>query len=111
MSHFNRRHLLAAVGVAPLAWLTPPGTALARASEKRRSREGGHRAVDGGGPSQLETFDPNPGTNIAAGTKAIAARGVQLAEGLERLAEQMGHVALVRSLWSPEGDHERATWS
>ena len=45
-----------------------------------------------GGPSQLETFDPNPGTNIAAGTKAIdtAVKGVQLAAGLERLAEQMG---------------------
>ena len=39
-----------------------------------------------GGPSQLETFDPHPGTDIAAGTGAVdtAVKGVQLAPGLER---------------------------
>ena len=37
----------------------------------------------GGGPSQLETFDPQPGTDIAGGTKAIdtCVPGVQLAAG------------------------------
>ncbi len=67
----------------------------------------------GGGPSQLETFDPKPGTNIAAGTTAIdtAAKGVQLASGLEQLADQMKHIALVRSLESKEGDHERGTYT
>ena len=67
----------------------------------------------GGGPSQLETFDPKPGTNIAAGTRAIttAAKGVQLAAGLEQLADQIEHVSLVRSLWSQEGDHERGTYT
>ncbi|AWM42222.1 hypothetical protein GobsT_43290 [Gemmata obscuriglobus] len=110
MSSLTRRHFLAA---APsFAWLTPLGTALARASEKTRTPAKSVIVLWlGGGPSQLETFDPMPGTNIAAGTKAVstAAKGVQLAEGLERLADQMNHVALVRSLWSPEGDHERGT--
>ncbi|MDY3552914.1 DUF1501 domain-containing protein [Gemmata sp. JC717] len=110
MSPLTRRHFLA---TAPsLAWLTPLGTALARASEKVRAPAKSVIVLwMAGGPSQLETFDPKPGTRIAAGTKAVgtAAKGVQLAEGLERLAEQMNRVALVRSLWSPEGDHERAT--
>jgi hypothetical protein len=67
----------------------------------------------GGGPSQLETFDPKPGTNIASGTKAIesAKEGVQLASGFDQLADQMEHVSLVRSLWSHEGDHERGTYT
>ncbi len=65
-----------------------------------------------GGPSQLETFDPHPDTRIAAGTKAIATatRGVQLAQGFEQLADQMGSVALIRSMVSKEGDHERGTY-
>ena len=65
-----------------------------------------------GGPSQLETFDPHPGTTIAGGTKAIstAAQGIQLADGFEQLADQMGSVALLRSIVSKEGDHERGTY-
>jgi len=60
----------------------------------------------------LETFDPHPGTEIAAGTKAIktAVSGIQLAEGFQRLAEEMESVALIRSLQSKEGDHERALY-
>ena len=38
-------------------------------------------------------------------------KGVQLAAGFEQLADQMEHVALVRSLWSQEGDHERGTYT
>jgi hypothetical protein len=65
-----------------------------------------------GGPSQLETFDPHPSTQIAAGTKAIptAIKGVQLAAGFEQLAGELGSVALVRSMVSKEGDHERGTY-
>ncbi len=65
-----------------------------------------------GGPSQLETFDPHPGRRIAGDTRAIetALRGVQLAAGLPRLAEQIESLALVRSLVSKEGDHERGTY-
>jgi hypothetical protein len=66
----------------------------------------------GGGPSQLETFDPHPDTRIAAGTKAIATAvpGVKLAQGFEQLADQMGSVTLIRSMVSKEGDHERGTY-
>jgi hypothetical protein len=60
----------------------------------------------------LETLDPHPDSKIAGGTKAIgtAAPGIQLAEGLERVAEQMQSIALVRSLVSKEGDHQRGTY-
>jgi hypothetical protein len=106
----DRRGFLALAGAS---WLTPVGQLLARQAE--RSREPAHSLIVlwlAGGPSQLETFDPHPDTAIAGGTKGIATavRGVQLAEGLAQLADQMGSVALVRSVISKEGDHERGTY-
>ncbi|MBY0229957.1 MAG: DUF1501 domain-containing protein, partial [Gemmataceae bacterium] len=65
-----------------------------------------------GGPSQLETFDPHEGKDIAGGTRSIkTASGARLAAGLERLADQMAHVSLVRSMMSKEGDHERGAYT
>lgn len=108
---FDRRRFLAAAGLG-MSWLTPVGQALARQAE--RSKEPAKSVILlwlGGGPSQLETFDPHD-TKIAAGTKSVetAAKGVRLAKGLDRLAEQMGNVTLVRSVVSKEGDHERGTY-
>jgi uncharacterized protein (DUF1501 family) len=113
LPQLHRRHVLAG-GAASLAWLTPLGVVLARAAEReKRPAKSVIVLWMGGGPSQLETFDPKPGTDIAAGTKAIntAAKGVQLAAGFDQLADQMTHVSLVRSLWSKEGDHERGTYT
>jgi hypothetical protein len=65
-----------------------------------------------GGPSQLETWDPHPGRLIGGSTRAIATSlpGVQIAEGLPQMAEQLHRVTLVRSIIGKEGDHERATY-
>ncbi len=65
-----------------------------------------------GGPSQLETFDPHPGGAIGGPTRAIetSVPGIKLAEHLPRLAEQMADVALVRSMVSKEGDHQRGRY-
>ena len=108
----HRRHFLAAAGAA---WLIPLATRLARATEgpKRELARSVIVLWMDGGPSQLETFDPHPGKKIAAGTSAIntAAKGIQLATGFERLADQMGDVSLIRSMTSKEGDHERGTYT
>jgi hypothetical protein len=114
MEPLSRRRWMGLAGLGALGLGGGLGT-LARALSQP-STPADHRAVIllwlDGGPSQLETFDPHPGTAIAAGTRAIetAAPGIQLAEGLDRLAEQMRDVSLVRSLVSKEGDHERATY-
>lgn len=113
----HRRHFLRLAGLAGATWLTPIGEFLARAAEQRGKTSEPAQSVIMlwmvGGPSQLETFDPHPGTRIAGGTKAIrtSVPGIQLAEGLERLAEQMQHVSLIRSMVSKEGDHERGTYT
>ncbi len=66
-----------------------------------------------GGPSQLETFDPHPGTKIGGETKAIAtsAKGIQISDLLPQVAEKMHLASIVRSMVSKEGDHERATYN
>jgi uncharacterized protein (DUF1501 family) len=109
--HLHRRGFLAAAGVAGLTRL---GTLLARAAESRHQPA---RSVIvlwmAGGPSQLETFDPKPGTTIAAGStaRATAVKGIQIGQGFEQLADLMADVALIRSLTSLEGDHERGTYT
>ena len=116
-SRVSRRDMgrLGAMGLAGAGahWLTPVGEVLA--AQAGRAGGGPARSVIqlwlAGGASQLETFDPHPGGMIAGGTRAIAtaAPGIELAEGFEQLAGLMGRVALVRSLVSKEGDHERGT--
>jgi hypothetical protein len=70
-----------------------------------------------GGPSQLETFDPHFNEahleeKIGGQVRGIqtAAPGVKIGEGLPLVAEQMDKVALIRSVVSKEGDHERGTY-
>src|SRR5262245_47441149 len=60
-----------------------------------------------GGPSQLETWDPHPGTPIGGPTESIDTTipGVKIAEHFPQLAEQLYHLSLIRSLVSKEGDH------
>ena len=111
----HRRAVLKGACGAGAAWLTQVADLLAESPKHHATDEPVESLIVlwlAGGPSQLETFDPHPGTDIAAGTNAIAtaAPGIQLAAGLERLADQMHHVALVRSLVSKEGDHERGTY-
>ena len=115
LSHFNRRTLLKAAGASGLAWLTPIAESLAIADEKGTT--GRAKSIIllwlAGAPSQLETFDPHPGKNIAAETKAISTslKNVQLAEGMERIAEEMHEISVVRNVVSKEGDHERAFYN
>lgn len=114
LAHFSRRTLLKAAGLSGLAWLTPLGEALARTAERSGNKP---KSVIilwmQGGPSQIDTFDPKPKEVIGGGVKAIQTRapGVEIAEGMERIADQMDSISLVRSVTSKEGDHERATYN
>lgn len=65
-----------------------------------------------GGPSQLDTFDPKPGTPSAGDFGAIstAVPGIQVCEHLPLLAKQMNDLAIIRSMTSREGNHDRARY-
>lgn len=65
-----------------------------------------------GGPSQLETFDPKPGHANGGETKAIdtTVPGIRIAENLPELARLADRLAIVRSMSTKEGNHQRASY-
>lgn len=83
-----------------------------KAEELRRDNRAMILLWMGGGPSQLETFDPKPGTSNGGPTRALstAADGIQIAEGWNRVAKVMKEVAVIRSMSNREGNHERASY-
>ena len=88
---------------------------LAPVSAKAASKRGADRPKSlitlwmNGGMSQLETWDPHPGTEIGGNVKAIQTTvdGLEVSDFLPQMAQQMHEVCLIRSLTSLEGDHAR----
>jgi len=112
-SHWHRRAWLRMAGLSGLSWLTPLASQLSRAAERSGQRPKSLIMLWlEGAPSQLETFDPHPNTEIAAGSTARQSNvpGIWLGTGLEQTAEAMEQISLVRALTSKEGDHERAIY-
>ena len=66
-----------------------------------------------GGPSHIDTFDPKPDAPAEYrgdfGVIDSALDGVRICEHLPRTAQIMDRVALVRSLTSAEGNHDRGS--
>ena len=108
----TRRDILRYAAALGLSFALPP--LVGRAAEER----GKNRPKSlitlwlDGGPSQLETWDPHPGSKIGGPTKAIRTPvpNLEIAEHFPRLAEQIGHLNVIRSLRSKEGDHERGAY-
>ena len=65
-----------------------------------------------GGPSQFETFSPLEGSRNSGPTKAIqtSVPGIKYSENLPNVAKQARHIAVVRSMTSREGSHERGRY-
>lgn len=65
-----------------------------------------------GGASQLDTFDPKPGTKNGGPFAAIptSVKGIEVSEHLPHVAEQAHHLSIIRSMVSREGNHERARY-
>src|SRR5262249_6152784 len=60
-----------------------------------------------GGSSQLETWDPKPGTATGGPFRSIATAvpGIQISELMPEMAQRMGHTCIIRSLNTKNGDH------
>jgi hypothetical protein len=65
-----------------------------------------------GGLSQLESWDPKPGTSTGGPFRAIptSVPGLHLCELLPHTAQQMHRVALVRSVNTAENDHGKGAY-
>lgn len=124
-SHWSRRSWLHSMAWGGACWLTPLAETLGKIHDDDLHRDSKasqdiRKSVSPakslivlwlqGAPSQLETFDPHPGSNIAAGSRALKTNvdGVLLSDNLPLLAERMDQFSIIRSLTSEEGDHERA---
>lgn len=109
---FTRRDLLKTAMASGLSFALP-GLDL-RAADRRGSERAKSLIVIwlGGGASQLETWDPHPGTMVGGPTKSIATKvsGLEIADLYPRMAEQIHELNVIRSLVSKEGDHERGTY-
>lgn len=65
-----------------------------------------------GGLSQLESWDPKPGTDTGGPFRAIptSVPGIHVCELLPAIAKQMNHLTLVRGVNTSEDDHGKGTY-
>lgn len=63
-----------------------------------------------GGPSQIDTFDPKPGTPHGGPVEAIDTKisAVKFSQYVPKLAAIADRLSVIRTLHSTEGDHDRA---
>jgi len=114
MSPFSRRHFLRSAALSAAAcsysgWM--PRLAKSAAADPGRRR---HCVLlwMPGGPSQMDTFDLKPGHANGGPFKEIATSvpGLKISEHLPKLASMAENLAIVRSLSTAEGDHNRGTY-
>jgi len=96
-------------GVSMSRWLPALAEEIAGSNERRRSCI---LLWMTGGPSQMDTFDLKPEHENGGPYKPIdtSVPGIQISEHLPKLAQQMEHCAIIRSMTTKEGDHTRATY-
>src|SRR5438477_10878634 len=60
-----------------------------------------------GGMSQLESWDPKPGTEFGGPFRAIptSVPGIQISELMPRTARQMQHLAIIRTMCTQDENH------
>jgi hypothetical protein len=106
--HVSRRRVLGTaasgvVGALGLGGLTQP---IVANEIKKKHKQVLFIWIDGG-MSQLESWDPKPGTKFGGPFRAIptAVPGIHVSELLPRTAGQMKHLALIRSLHTSDPNH------
>ena len=112
----SRRDLLRVGGLGAFG-LTLPGILQAEARGETLGKKKKEMSCIvlwmGGGPSQLETFDPKPNApqeiRGAFGAIPTKVKGIHISETLPKLAGQMDKFSIIRSVTSPDGTHETAT--
>src|SRR5262245_29481531 len=114
MLPLSRRHFLRSVALSAAAfsysgWM--PRLARSAAADPARQR---HCVLlwMPGGPSQMDTFDLKPGHANGGPFKEIptSVPGLRISEHLPKLAAMAENLAIVRSLSTAEGDHNRGTY-
>lgn len=109
--HLSRRNLFRGATMAGLSTgLLPWARLLAEPTANAARARSLILIFLNGGPSQIDTFDPKPGAPTNGPFEAIDTKlpEVKFSQHLPRLAEIADRLAIIRSLHSAEGDHDRA---
>ena len=113
-SGMTRRHFMEHLaGASALAGSALAlGTSLrAHAAQLRRSHKACILLWMGGGPPTIDMWDMKPGAVTGGEFKPIGTTGeAQINELMPRVAEQMKHLSVVRSMSTREADHTRGTY-
>ncbi len=110
----SRRHFMQ--HLAGASALTVPALSLGHAlkvnaADLRRRRKSAILLWMGGGPSTIDMWDLKPGASTGGEFRPIATSGdVQISEHLPLMAQQMHHMAIVRSMSTREADHGRGRY-
>src|SRR5262245_3475940 len=110
----TRRHFLK--HVAGMSALTIPGMSFvqslqAAAPTLKKQNKSLIILWMGGGPSTIDIWDMKPESKNAGEfkPKKTSVSGIEICEHMPSVAKQMKHLAIVRSLETTEGDHQRGT--
>ena len=111
----SRRHFLGHLATTALSLPAASFFGALRANAQQLQR-GPKRCIllwMGGGPSQLDTWDPKPESSKNGGEFRpidTSAPGIKISEHLPSVARQMHNLSIVRSLSTSEGNHDRGTY-
>src|SRR5207244_10158458 len=110
----NRRHFLK--HLAGFSALALPGmefvqTLRASAATLKKQNKSLIILWMGGGPSTIDLWDLKPDSQNGGEfkPKPTSVSGVEISEHLPTVAKQMKHLAIVRSVVTNEGEHDRCT--
>jgi hypothetical protein len=110
----TRRHFMGHIASASAL----AGTAFAfgnslrvHADELRKNQKSAIMLWMGGGPATIDLWDLKPGAPTGGPFKPISTSGdLQICEHLPMMAQQMHHMAVVRSMSTREADHDRGRY-
>jgi uncharacterized protein (DUF1501 family) len=108
----NRRHFLKHVAGASLMALPAMSflrTIQANAQQMRQNNKSLIIMWMGGGPATIDIWDLKPGQPTGGPFRETNTNvpGIRISEHMPRTAQQMSHLAIIRSLTTTEGDHMR----
>ncbi len=111
----DRRHFLKHMA-ASSAIAIPGATFLSNVAAQSEKLKKNNKAIIilwmGGGPTTIDLWDMKPGHPNGGEHRPIntAVSGIQISEHLPTVAKQMKNLAIIRSLTTSEGDHNRGTF-
>ncbi|MCG8449458.1 MAG: DUF1501 domain-containing protein [Pirellulales bacterium] len=110
----NRRHFLshlAGSSAMAAAAFSLTRTLTAHAATLKRNHKSCILMWMGGGPPSIDIWDMKPGAATAGQFKPIGTTGAgQITELLPKVAQQMHHLSIVRSMSTREADHQRGSY-